>query len=130
MADPIPCPICKGSGGVSVEGAPDPAAGASKTTGRCSLCWGIGKLPPLEAYATETDTKLALHYWSCNCPGLERGDIRPGNQDYCVICGAEQDEQPSAPVYLVLLWLVDLGAETPDILWVEQAPVEAPAEQA
>lgn len=127
--DDIPCPVCKGSEVVTFDEAPNLDAGTPKITGRCPMCWGMGKLPPLEAYISETDIKLALHYWSCKCPGLERGDIRPRNQDYCVICGAGQDEQPSAPVYLVLLWLVDFGVEPPDIKWVEQALVDEPAEQ-
>ena len=128
----IPCPVCKTSGGVPVPSNGFVKEGSSvRTTGRCPLCWGVGHIPPLEAFKEKVGAyhnQLALHYWECNCFNTreEFGDIsniHPDTHEYCLYCRTAQDDGNAAVALLVQAWLADLGAEL-DIVWVEQEPEE------
>lgn len=48
------------------------------------------------------DITLNLDYWDCEC---EKNFIHPINQQYCDICGSDQEDSPSSRENEVQLYL-------------------------
>ena len=81
------CPICCKSGLIP-----------GKTIGtftQCTLCWGIGTIPPLHVIR-ENEKDLAVYYWVCNCHKKMDDQlyqrVHPSNHDVGPTCDMISDQ--------------------------------------